>query len=154
DDYWGKDLPVNVGQNNFRTIDYTYFADRDVEFQAFRSGAVDYWLENKAQRWATQYDFPAVKAGKVNRQLFRNDSRAQGVMVGFLPNLRREKFKDERVREALNYAFDFETLKRTIFYGQYERINSYFFGMELASSGVPQGKELEILNSMKDEVPA
>jgi microcin C transport system substrate-binding protein len=154
DDYWGKDLPVNVGQNNFRTIDYTYFADRDVEFQAFRSGTVDYWQENKAQRWATQYDFPAVKEGKIKRQLFPNDSRAQGVMVGFLPNLRRDKFKDERVREALNYAFDFETLKRTIFYNQYERINSYFFGTELASSGLPQGKELEILNSMKDEVPA
>jgi microcin C transport system substrate-binding protein len=154
DDYWGKDLPVNVGQNNFKTVDYTYFADRDVEFQAFRAGAVDFWLENKAQRWATQYDFPAVKEGKIKREKFPNEDRASGVMVGFIPNLRREKFKDERVREALNYAFDFETLKRTTFYGEYERINSYFFRTELASSGLPKGRELEILNSMKDEVPS
>jgi microcin C transport system substrate-binding protein len=153
DDYWGKDLPVNVGQNNFKSIDYTYFADRDVEFQAFRSGAIDYWEENKAQRWATQFDFPAVKEGKIKRELFPNESRARGVMVGFIPNTRREKFKDERVREALNYAFDFETLKRTIFYNQYERINSYFAGTELASSGLPKGRELELLNSMKDELP-
>lgn len=153
DDYWGKDLPVNIGQNNFKTVDYTYFADRDVEFQAFRSGNIDYWQENSAKRWATSYDFPAVKQGKIKRDQFENDYRATGVMVGFIPNLRREKFKDERVREALNYAFDFEKLKRTIFFGQYSRINSYFFGTELASSGLPQGKELEILNSMKDEVP-
>lgn len=154
DDYWGKDLPVNVGQNNFKTVDYTYFADRDVEFQAFRGGTIDYWQENSAKRWATSYDFPAVKEGKIRREEFPNDYRATGVMVGFIPNLRREKFKDERVREALNYAFDFETLRRTIFYGQYQRISSYFFGTELASSGLPQGKELEILNGMKDEVPA
>ncbi|MDB5522601.1 MAG: oligopeptide transporter substrate-binding protein [Rhizobium sp.] len=153
DDYWGKDLPVNVGQNNFQTIDYTYFSDRNVEFQAFRGGSVDYWQENQAKRWATQYDFPAVKEGKIKREEFPNEYRATGVMVGFIPNIRREKFRDERVRQALNYAFDFETLKRTIFFGRYERIGSYFHGTELASKGLPQGKELEILNSMKDEVP-
>jgi microcin C transport system substrate-binding protein len=153
DDYWGRDLPVNVGQNNFKTIDYTYFADRDVEFQAFKGGNIDYWQENSAKRWATSYNFPAVKDGRIKREEFANEYRATGVMVGFIPNLRREKFKDERVREALNYAFDFETLKRTIFYGQYQRISSYFYGTELASSGLPQGKELEILNGMKDEVP-
>jgi microcin C transport system substrate-binding protein len=153
DDYWGKDLPVNIGQNNFKTIEFTYFADRNVEFEAFRGGNTDYWQENSAKRWATQYDFPAVKDGRIKREEFPNEYRATGVMVGFIPNLRREKFKDARVREALNYAFDFETLKRTIFFNQYERINSYFYGTELASGGLPQGKELEILNSMKDEVP-
>lgn len=153
DDYWGKDLPVNIGQNNFKAIDYTYFADRDVEFQAFKGGNIDFWLENSAKRWATAYDFPAVKEGKIKRERFPNEDRARGFMVGFIPNLRREKFQDERVREALNYAFDFETLRRTIFYNQYERVNSYFFGTELASSGLPKGKELDILNSMKDEVP-
>lgn len=153
DDYWGRDLPVNVGQNNFRSIEYTYFVDRDVEFQAFRSGAIDYWQENKAQRWETQFNFPAMMQGKIKREKFPNEARAQGVMVAFIPNLRRDKFKDERVREALNEAFDFETLRRTIFYGWYERINSYFAGTELASSGLPIGKELEILSSIKDELP-
>ncbi|MBL0370403.1 ABC transporter substrate-binding protein [Rhizobium sp. KVB221] len=153
DDYWGTDLPVNVGQNNFRTIDYTYFSDRNVEFEAFRGGNVDYWAENQAKRWATQYGFPAVKQGKVKKELFDNEYRRSGVMVGFIPNLRREKFKDARVREALNYCFDFEELNRTIFYNNYQRVNSYFFGSELASSGLPQGKELAILEGMRDEVP-
>jgi microcin C transport system substrate-binding protein len=153
DDYWGKKLPVSVGQNNFHTVEYTYFADRNVEFEAFRGGNTDYWVENQAKRWKTQYDFPAVKQGKIKREELANDGRDSGVMVGFIPNLRREKFKDERVREALNYAFDFETLRRTIFYDSYDRINSYFFGTELASSGLPQGKELEILQGLKDEVP-
>jgi microcin C transport system substrate-binding protein len=153
DDYWGKDLPVNVGQNNFKTIDYVYFADRDVEFQAFKSGNIDFWEENSAKRWKTQYDFPAVTDGRIKREELPNDGRNSGAMVGFIPNLRREKFKDERVRQALNYAFDFETLRRTIFFDSYDRINSYFAGTELASSGLPQGKELEILKSLKDVVP-
>jgi len=153
DDYWGKDLPVNVGQNNFRTIGYTYYSDRNVEFEAFRGGNTDYWAENQAKRWKTQYDFPAVKQGKIKREELANDGRDSGVMVGFIPNLRREKFKNARVREALNYAFDFETLRRTIFYDSYDRINSYFFGTELAATGLPQGKELDILQGMKDEVP-
>jgi microcin C transport system substrate-binding protein len=153
DDYWGKDLPVNVGYNNFKTIEYTYYADIDVQFEAFRSGDSDFWSENEAKRWATAYDFPAVKQGKVKKEELPNDYRSSGVLVGFIPNLRREQFQDPRVREALNYAFDFETLKRTIFYGQYSRINSYFFGSELASSGLPQGKELELLTALKDKVP-
>lgn len=153
DDYWGNDLPVNMGQNNFKTIDYTYFADRNVEFEAFRGGNTDFWQENQAKRWKTQYDFPAVKQGKIKKEELPNDGRNRGAMVGFIPNLRKAKFQDERVREALNYAFDFETLRRTIFYDSYDRVNSYFFGTELASSGLPEGKELEILQGMKDDVP-
>ncbi|WP_137153757.1 extracellular solute-binding protein [Rhizobium sp. FKL33] len=153
DDYWGKDLPVNIGYNNFKTIEYTYYADIDVQFEAFRSGDSDFWSENEAKRWATAYTFPAVQQGKVKKEELPNDYRSSGVLVGFIPNLRREQFQDARVREALNYAFDFETLKRTIFYGQYSRINSYFYGSELASSGLPQGKELEILTELKDKVP-
>jgi microcin C transport system substrate-binding protein len=85
--------------------------------------------------------------------MFENNYRDTGVMVAFVPNLRRPQFQDERVRRALNYAFDFEELNRTLFFGQYKRINSYFYGTELASSGLPQGKELEILDSVKDKVP-
>lgn len=154
DDYWGKKLNVNIGQNNFTSYTYAYYADLDVAFEAFRSGNADYWWENSARRWATSYDFPAVNDGRIKREVLDNDYRNSGVLVGFIPNLRREKFQDQRVREALNYAFDFEELKRTIFYNQYDRINSFFFGSELASSGLPQGRELEILNEVKDQVPA
>lgn len=153
DDYWGKDLNVNIGQNNFRTMSHTYYSDRNVEFEAFRGGNTDYWVENEAKRWNTGYDFPAVKQGKIKREELDNDDRDSGVMVGFIPNLRREAFKDPRVRRALNYAFDFEELNRTIFFRQYSRINSFFYGTELASSGLPTGRELEILNEVKDAVP-
>jgi microcin C transport system substrate-binding protein len=152
-DYWGKDLNVNVGANNFDTITYTYFADRNVEFQAFKAGNIDYWTENVARRWATGYDFPAVKDGRITREELPNPYRSMGIMVGFVPNLRREQFQDWRVRRALNYCFDFEELNRTIFYGQYERIDSFFYGTELASKGLPKGEEKEILESVEDKVP-
>ena len=153
DDYWGKDINVNVGQDNFRTVTHSYYADRNVEFESFRAGDTDYWAENEAKRWATQYEFPGVKEGKVKREILPNDGRNTGVMVGFVMNLRREQFQDVRVREAINYAYDFETLNRTIFFDQYKRVDSFFYGTELASSGLPQGKELEILNEVKNEVP-
>ena len=153
DDYWGKDIPVNRGENNFRTINYTFFADRDVEFEAFRSGNIDFWQENQATRWATRYDFPAFKDGRVKREELPNPFRATGIMQALVPNMRRDLFKDERVREALNDAFDFEEINRTVMYNQYTRVNSFFFGTELASSGLPQGKELDILNGVRDKVP-
>lgn len=153
DDYWGKDLNVNVGQNNFGTVTYRYYADRDVMFESFRSGNEDYWWENMARRWATAYDFPAVKDERIKREELENDMRKLGVMVGFIFNTRREQFSDPRVREALNYAFDFEELRRTIFYDSYDRVDSFFFRTELASSGLPEGRELEILNEVKDLVP-
>lgn len=154
DDYWGKDLNVNVGQHNFRTVTYRYYADREVMFESFRSGNEDYWWENRAQRWATGYNFPAVQQGRIKRDEVENEYRKAGVMVGFIFNLRREKFTDPKVREALNYAFDFEELKRTIFYNSYDRIDSFFYRTDLASSGLPEGRELEILNEVKDKVPA
>lgn len=153
DDYWGKDLNVNVGQNNFASISYTYFADLNVEFEAFKGGVIDFWRENEARRWATGYDVPAVNDGRIKRETLENPYRSQGVLVGFIPNLRRDKFKDERVRRALNLAYDFEDQNRTLFYGQYQRINSYFFGTELASSGLPEGRELEILEEVRGKVP-
>jgi len=153
DDYWGKDLNVNVGQNNFRTISYTYFGDRDVEFEAFRAGNVDYRQENQASRWATAYDFPAVKDGRVVREEVPNALRAVGIMQALTPNLRRDQFKDPRVREALNYAFDFEDLNRNLAFNAFKRIDSYFWGTELASSGLPQGRELEILKGLGDQIP-
>ncbi len=154
DDYWGKDLNVNVGQNNFRTITYTFFGDRNVEFEAFRAGNVDFYQDNSASHWATAYDFPAMQDGRVVREQIENPRRATGVMQAFVPNLRREQFKDQRVREALNYAFDFEDLNRNLAHNAYQRVDSYFWGTELASSGLPEGREKEILEELKDKVPA
>ncbi|MEK1896202.1 MAG: extracellular solute-binding protein [Rhizobium sp.] len=153
DDYWGKDLNVNVGQNNFRNVNYTFFGDREVEFEAFRAGNVDYRQETQASRWAKAYDFPAIKDGRVIREEVPNALRAVGVMQALTPNLRRDQFKDPRVRQALNYALDFEDLNRNLAFNAFKRIDSYFWGTELASSGLPQGRELEILQSLKDQVP-
>ncbi len=151
-DFWAKDLNVNVGSYNFDKVTYEYYRDLNVEFEAFKADDFDYWSENEAKRWATAYDFPALQAGRVKKEEVRLD-KDSGVMVGFVPNLRRPFFQDRRVRQALNYAFDFEELNRSIFYGQYERINSFFYGLPLAASGLPEGKELDILNAVKDEVP-
>lgn len=153
DDYWAKDLNVNVGRNNFKVINYNFYADFDVELEAFRAGNVDFRRENSASRWATGYDFPAVKDGRVKREEVENPLRATGVMQALVPNLRRDQFKDPRVRLALNYAFDFEDLNRTLAFNAFKRIDSYFWGTELASSGLPQGRELEILDGLKDKVP-
>ena len=154
DDYWGKDLNVNVGQNNFGTISYTFFGDKTVEFEAFRTGNVQFYQDNSASHWATFYDFPAAKDGRVVREEIENPLRATGVMQAFVPNLRRDKFKDQKVREALNYAFDFEDLNRSLAYNAFQRVDSYFWGTELASSGLPEGREKEILEELKDKIPA
>ena len=152
-DYWGKDLPINRGQYNFGRIGYTYFADSDVQFEAFRAGNLDYRQENSSSRWATRYDFDAVKDGRITREALTNPFKAVGVMQAFVPNMRRDIFKDARVREALNYAYDFEDLNKNLAFGGLKRVNSFFWGTELASSGLPEGRELEILNEIKDKVP-
>ncbi|MET0171672.1 MAG: extracellular solute-binding protein [Agrobacterium vaccinii] len=153
DDYWGKDLNVNVGQNNFKTINYTVFVDQDVEFEAFKSGTIDYRQEQSSSRWMTGYDIPAVKDGRIKREQFPNAFRSVGIMQALVPNGRREKFQNPKLRLALNYAYDFEDLNKTLSYGQLKRVDSFFWGSELASSGLPQGKELEILKDLKDQVP-
>ena len=154
-DYWGANHPTQIGQNNFDQIRYELFMDLEVMFEAFKGDQFDWWLENQAKRWATAYEFPAVKDGRVIRELFPQDYADSGIMVGFVPNLRKEKFQNPLVRQALNYAFDFEELNRTLFFGQYERIDSYFYGLsDLRWTGLPQGEELEILESVRDKVPA
>lgn len=152
--YWGAGEPTGIGENNFDAIRYLYFRDLDVAFEAFKGDQVDWWSENRAKRWATGYDFPAATQQRVVKELFPQAMANSGIMVGFIPNLRQARFKDVRVREALNYAFDFEALNRTLFYGQYERINSFYYGTPLASSGLPTGAELALLESVKDKLPA
>ncbi|SEQ60740.1 microcin C transport system substrate-binding protein [Faunimonas pinastri] len=151
-DYWGANLPVRIGTNNFDQIRYDTYLDDNVEFEGFKGDLYDWRDENMAKRWATAYGFPAVQKKAVLKELFPNALRSQGVMVGFVPNLRRPIFADRRVRQAINYAFDFETLNRTLFYGQYERVNSFFYGTPLASSGIPQGQELDVLSPFRNEL--
>jgi microcin C transport system substrate-binding protein len=150
-DYWGRDLPVNRGRNNFGQIRYEYFRDGTVLLEGFKGDRYDFRAENSARNWATAYDFPAVGEGRVVREEF--PLRNSGVMQGFAFNLRRPKFADQRVRRAFNLAFDFEDTNKTIFYGLYQRIDSWFYGTELASSGLPQGQELQILEGLRGKVP-
>lgn len=154
EDYWGLNQPTQVGSNNFDEYRIEYFLDETVRFEAFKGDQFDWWSEYAARRWATAFDFPAIQQGRVVQELFPQDYASNGLMVGFIPNLRKPKFQDERVRQALNYAFDFESLNQTLFYGQYERIDSYFYGLPFKSSGLPEGEELDILTSVKDLVPA
>jgi microcin C transport system substrate-binding protein len=151
-DYWGRDLNVNVGRNNFDELRYDYVRDSIVAREAFKGDLVDWRIENSAKDWATAYDFPAVKEKRVLLEEF--PERVSGRMQAFVFNIRRDKFKDPRVRLAMNYAFDFEEMNKQIFFGRYKRISSYFEGTELASGGLPQGKELEILETVRDKVPA
>jgi microcin C transport system substrate-binding protein len=150
-DYWGKDLPVRVGTNNFDEIRFEYFRDSTVLLEAFKGDQYDFRVENSAKNWATGYDFPAAKDGRVVKEEF--SERASGRMQAFAFNLRRAKFQDQRVRRAFNLAFDFEEMNKQIFFGQYQRITSYFDGTELASSGLPQGREKEILEGLRGKIP-
>ncbi len=129
-----------------------YFRDTTVAIEAFKADQVDWRTENSAKDWATQYGFPAVSEKRVLLEEFPN--RSSGIMQAFAPNLRRAKFTDPRVRRALNFAFDFEEMNKQIFFGQYKRISSYFDGAEeLMATGLPQGKELEILDAVRAQVP-
>ena len=151
-DYWGAEVPAQVGQNNFDEMRFEFFRDNLVALEAFKADQADWITENSAKQWATAYDFPAIAEKRVVKEEFPiNDS---GRMQGFVLNLRRDQFKDARLRRAFNYAYDFEEMNKQLFYGQYKRINSYFEGTELASSGLPEGEELQVLETVRDKVPA
>ncbi len=154
DDYWARDLNVNVGSNNLDEIRYEYFRDETVELEAFKADQIDWRSESTARVWATSYDFDAVNDGRVILELFEEPYRSAGLMTGFIFNLARQPFDDVRVRRAFNLAFPFEEINETIFFSQYTRLKSYFDGIPLASSGLPEGRELEILEGIRDLVPA
>ena len=151
DDYWGKDLPVNKGSYNIDRIHYQYYLDDTVIRQALKAGDLDFRVENQAKAWAVDYDVKAVERGLLVKRAFENE-RPQG-MQAFAMNTRRDQFKDPRVREALSYAFDFEWTNKNIFFGQYTRTESYFANSDLASHGLPQGEELQILEKYRGRVP-
>lgn len=148
-DYWGAKLPFGVGQNNFDQFRYEFYRDDTVALEAFKGDNYDVRPEMTAKNWATAYDIPAVKDGRITKEEFPQLRRGMGLMVGFVPNLRRPMFQDSRVRLALSELFNFEDLNRTLFFGQYERINSYYYPGELATKGLPQGRELELLKQAK-----
>jgi microcin C transport system substrate-binding protein len=151
-DYWGKDLAVRIGQNNLDEVRVEYYRDSTVALEALKADQLDWRTENSAKDWATAYDVPAAREKRLLLEEF--PMRSIGIMQGLVFNTRRDKFKDPRVRHAFNFAYDFEQLNRQMFYGQYQRLSSYFDGTELASSGLPQGRELEILETVRDKVPA
>jgi len=150
-DYWGKDLAQSVGQDNFDEVRYEFFRDDTVAREAFKADQLDWILERSAKEWSTAYDFPAVRENRVIKEKF--PIRSSGRMQGWALNLRRPLFQDARLRRAFNYAFDFEEMNRQLSTGEYSRDNSYFQGNELASSGLPEGLELQILEPLRDKVP-
>jgi microcin C transport system substrate-binding protein len=151
-DYWGAELPINAGRWNFDRIVFTYFRDSNVATEAFKAGTYDYRLENASKTWATQYDIPAVKDGRIVKRTAPHD-RPQG-MQAFAFNARRSMFQDPLVRQALGLAFDFEWSNKNLFHGQYTRNRSYFDNSELAATGVPSGAELALLEPFRDRLPA
>ena len=151
DDYWGKDLPVNRGSNNFDELFTAYYRDSTVALEAFKGDEYDFRVESSSKDWATAYDFPAVKRGDVIKEEITLKN-SQG-MQSFAFNIRRKKFADARVRQAFNLAFDFEWANENLFFGQYVRTNSYFSNSELAATGTPGDAELEILEPLKDKLP-
>lgn len=151
-DYWAAKLPVKIGRENFDTQRYTYILDDNAAWLAFTKGGLeDLNREYSSRKWATAYTFPAVKAGDVIKKSF--ESHSPQPMQGFVLNQRRPLFQDRLVREALTIPFDFESMNRTLFFGFNTRTSSYFQGTDLASSGLPQGKELEILEKYRDKLP-
>jgi len=150
--WWGKDLPLHRGRYNFDRVSYEYYRDGDVALEAFLAGEYSVRDENTAKLWASAYNAPAVKDGRITKAEVPH-KRPQG-MQGFLYNTRRPVFADRNVREALAYAFDFNWSNKQFAYGAYKRTRSYFSNSDLESHGLPTGRELEILEQFKDRIPA
>ena len=150
-DYWAKDLAVSAGQDNFDEIEYIYFRDANVAFEAFKGDQYDWRTETSAKMWATGYDFPAITSGRVVKEEI--SLRQVNGMQCWAMNTRRPKFQDVRVRQALNLAFDFEWANQNLFYGQYVRSRSYFNNSDMEAKGLPSPAELAILEPLKDKLP-
>ncbi len=150
-DYWGADLPINRGRNNFDRIRIEYYADYNAAFEGFKGGTYTFRNEAASKIWATGYDFPAVKEGIVIKEALPNGDKAPG--QAFIFNLRREKFRDPRVREAIGLMFNFEWSNERLFYGLYARINSFWENSYLAAEGPPSPGERAILEPLADILP-
>lgn len=144
--YWGRDLMVNRGRYNFDMIKFVYYQSDEIAFEGFKSGQYRFRPENKASNWATGYNFPAVKAGMINKETISSENPVP--MQGLVMNMRRPIFQDIRVRQALSKAYDFEWMNKTLFHGQYERLQSFFHGSELAATGMPSAEEMQVLTPL------
>lgn len=150
-DYWAKDKPVNRGRYNFDEIKLLYFRDRTTELEAVKAGNLDLREEFTSKSWATEYDIPAVKEGRLIKETLP-DERASGAQ-GFFLNMRRDKFSDIRVRKALDLAFDFEWTNKNLFFDAYQRTGSFFENSEQRAAAKPTAEELALLTPLKDQVP-
>ncbi|MGD8484025.1 MAG: extracellular solute-binding protein [Thioalkalispiraceae bacterium] len=150
-DYWAKDFPTRRGMFNFDKVKYKYYKDSTVMLEALKAGEFDYILVNHSKQWARDYVGPQFVSGKIIKQELPHKNNAG--MQGFFFNTRRDLFKDKRVRKALTLAFDFDWSNRKLFYNQYTRCDSYFSNSELASRGLPQGDELQLLNRFRNQLP-
>jgi len=150
DDYWAKDLPINVGQNNFRRLRFEYYRERQVAFEAFKAGAINYHQEYTSRVWAAGYDFPAFKDGRVKKESLHNGAPTGS--QGWYFNTRREQFKDPRIREALGLCFDFEWTNKNVMYSSYKRVVSYFQNSAMEAVGPPGPEELALLEPLRGKV--
>ncbi len=151
-DYWGAKLPVNLGQNNFDRLRFEYYRERQVAFEAFKAGAINYHEEFTSRFWATAYDFPAAKDGRVKKEVLHDGSPSR--TQGWYLNTRREQFKDSRVREAIGLAFDFEWTNKNVMYSAYKRIVSFFPNTDMEAKGKPGSEELKLLEPFRDKLAA
>ena len=151
EDYWARDLPVNRGRYNFDQVTIDYFRDAQIGFEAFKSGGYEVHLEYTARQWANAYDFPALRDGRVQRAEIAHQL-PQGTQAFFL-NMRRERFADARVRQALGLLFDFEWTNQNIFNGAYQRSNSWFPNSNNSARGIPEGRELALLEPWREQLP-
>ena len=149
--YWARDLPTRRGMFNFNKVIYKYYKDSTVMLEALKAGEYDFKLVNHSKQWARDYLGSQFDSGKIIKEELKHKNNAG--MQGFVFNTRRELFKDKRVRKALTLAFDFNWSNTKLFYNQYTRCDSYFSNSELASSGIPQGDELKLLNKYRDQLP-
>ena len=149
-DWWGADLPVSRGLNNFDIVRYEYYRDRDVAFEGFTGKSYLFREEFTSRIWATRYDFPAIRDGRVKRDVLPDDTPSGA--QGWFFNTRRDKFKDKRLREALIYAFDFEWTNKTIMYGSYLRTHSVFQNSDMMAIGKPSAAELALLEPYRGKV--
>ncbi len=149
-DYWGEDLPLKKGINNFDEIQYDYYQDETVMFEAFKAGKIDVRGENSAKRWSTGYDLPAVKEGRIILEEIPTETPSG--LRGYFFNSKRPRFEDVRVRKALTFLFDFEAIQRTVLYGKFTRALHYFNGAGYRSEDIPKGNELALLEPFKDQL--
>jgi microcin C transport system substrate-binding protein len=149
--WWAADMPTGIGRFNFGSMRTEYFRDATVALEAFKAGSIDFRQENISKQWATAYDFPAVQQGLVKKEEIRHHLPTG--MQGFAMNTRRPIFKEVRVRKAIAWAYDFEWANKNLFYSAYTRTESYFSNSDLASSGIPEGAELALLDKYRDKLP-